>query len=601
MLIVELLIAVAAIVAAIYFWRKSGGLEVALSEKDLEIARLNAEINTMTAEINRLKLEMSILDPYGVIVDSEKKAREILEDAKSKLDAAILDQNRIVVDAENIAQKILEDAKTQLREARMTAAEMQSNASQKLAETGREADCIIATALRKAEEVAAETQNNALWNAQSQIEQASRKLVEAGREADRIIATATRRAEEVAGDALKAMQNAVVYENTVKAMKNVVEGYGDQYITPTYSLLDELADEFGFTDAGVELKAARDRTRDMVKTGRAASCDYVEPHRKETAIRFVVDAFNGKVASILSRRKATNIGTLQQAINDAFNLVNHNGSAFRSARINQKFLEARLDELKWAIIVQELKERDKEEQRRIKEQIREEERAVWEFEKAIRDAEKEEDALRKAMDKIRKAVERATEEQKIVYEAQIVVLHEKLREIEERRQRAMSMAQQTRAGHVYIISNIGSFGDDVFKIGMTRRLEPLDRVRELGNASVPFVFDIHAMIYSDDAPNLERKLQKSFLKSQVNKVNPRKEFFKVSLADIRGKVEQLGVETYWTIAAAAKDYRESLAIERAMAENPEIQRDWLRHQIVAVDEIAESIESEDYALSYPSQ
>lgn len=600
MLILPILIAAAAIITAILFLRKSSGFEVTISEKDIEIAKLNTEISTMTAEIARLKLDISILDKYSNIVDAEKKAREILEDAKAKLDAAILDQHRIVVDAENKAQEILEDAKAQLRDARLAAAEMQSNASQKSAEIAREAARIFATASRKAEEVAAETHSNALQNAQSQIEQASRKLVEAGREADRIIATATRRAEEVAGDALKAMQNAIVYENTVKAMKNVIEGYGDQYIVPTYSLLDELADEFGFTEAGAELKAARDRTRDMVKTGRAASCDYVEPHRKKTAIRFVVDAFNGKVASILSRSKAANIGTLQQAINDAFNLVNHNGSAFRSARINQEFLEARLNELKWAVIVQELKERDKEEQRRIKEQIREEERALREFEKAIRDAEKEEEALRKAMDKIRKEVDRATEEQKAVYEAQLEVLNEKLREAEERSQRAMSMAQQTRAGHVYIISNIGSFGEDVFKIGMTRRLEPRDRVRELGDASVPFIFDIHAMIYSEDAPNLERTLQKSFLKLQVNKVNPRKEFFKVSLADIRGKVEQLGVETYWTIAAAAKDYRESLAIERAMRENPEAQSEWLQYQMVAVDEIAESIESEDYALS-PAQ
>lgn len=84
------------------------------------------------------------------------------------------------------------------------------------------------------------------------------------------------------------------------------------------------------------------------------------------------------------------------------------------------------------------------------------------------------------------------------------------------------MAQQTRTGHVYVISNIGSFGEHVFKIGMTRRLEPKDRVRELGDASVPFEFDIHAMIFSDDAPTLKRALHRHFLKQQVNKVNPRK-------------------------------------------------------------------------------
>lgn len=87
------------------------------------------------------------------------------------------------------------------------------------------------------------------------------------------------------------------------------------------------------------------------------------------------------------------------------------------------------------------------------------------------------------------------------------------------------MAQQTRRGHVYIISNIGSFGESVFKIGMTRRLEPLDRVRKLGDASVPFLFDVHVMIFSEDAPMLERELHKRFAAHQVNRLNARKEFF----------------------------------------------------------------------------
>ncbi len=86
------------------------------------------------------------------------------------------------------------------------------------------------------------------------------------------------------------------------------------------------------------------------------------------------------------------------------------------------------------------------------------------------------------------------------------------------------MAQQTRSGHVYIISNIGSFGEDVYKIGMTRRLEPLDRVRELGDASVPFSFDVHAMIYSDDAPSLENHLHKVFNENRSIKLTHEKSF-----------------------------------------------------------------------------
>jgi hypothetical protein len=118
-----------------------------------------------------------------------------------------------------------------------------------------------------------------------------------------------------------------------------------------------------------------------------------------------------------------------------------------------------------------------------------------------------------------------------------------------------------------VISNIGSFGEGVFKIGMTRRLEPMDRVKELGDASVPFSFDVHAMLYSDDAPSLEKELHRRFNRESVNKVNPRKEFFRTSLAEIKQIVDQQGViEVHWTMKAEAAEYRESLAIEASQQE-----------------------------------
>jgi len=140
------------------------------------------------------------------------------------------------------------------------------------------------------------------------------------------------------------------------------------------------------------------------------------------------------------------------------------------------------------------------------------------------------------------------------------------------------MAQQTKSGHVYIISNMGSFGENVYKIGMTRRLEPLDRVKELGDASVPFEFDVHAMIWSNDAPSLEFALHKEFVRAQVNKVNPRKEFFRLPLHDIKKVIDSKGIDTSWTMAAKAAQYRETLAIEQKMKENPELIKDWLIHQ-----------------------
>ena len=109
---------------------------------------------------------------------------------------------------------------------------------------------------------------------------------------------------------------------------------------------------------------------------------------------------------------------------------------------------------------------------------------------------------------------------------------------------------------------------------MTRRLEPLDRVRELGDASVPFPFDVHAIIESDDAPALETNLHKAMALMQVNKANPRKEFFRISLADIHKLVDNMGYTANWTMEAAAAEYRETLAIEESMKNDPEAKRRW---------------------------
>jgi len=394
-------------------------------------------------------------------------------------------------------------------------------------------------------------------------EKAQISLDNAIAESRRILNSAKKRAEEIAGNALKAKDKSEHFEKTAKAMKNVIEGYGDEYLIPNMSVLDELAEDWGHKEAGIELKKARVQTKGMIKNGIAADCDYVESYRRSTAIHFVLDAFNGKVDTVLSKVRHNNFGKLEREIKDAFNLVNGHGRAFRNACILPDFLEARLAELKWAVAVNELKLQEREEQRRIKAAIREEQKAVREFERARKKAEKEERMLQKAMAKVRKQLEAASQEKKAEFEQQIAVLQHQLEEAEAKNQRALSMAQQTRQGHVYVLSNIGSFGEGVFKIGLTRRLEPMDRVKELGDASVPFGFDVHAMIHSEDAPTLENELHKTFQANRVNQVNFRKEYFRVNIAQIRQNMEALGIEGHWTMKAEAREYRETLAIETA--------------------------------------
>lgn len=436
-----------------------------------------------------------------------------------------------------------------------------------------------------AQKEAAQVRADAATYIKEQREAADQLVNSATLESQRTIERARARAEEIAGEAWKAKENAAALKRAAIALRNIIKGYGDEYIIPSESVLDDLAEEYDHKEAGKELKRARSRTKAMVKAGQAAVCDYAEPHRRETAIRFVIDAFNGKADSILSRVKHDNLGKLRQQLKDGVSQVNLHGSAFRNARITPEYLDARLEELRWAVSARELQRKDREEQRAIREAMREEERARREYEKAIREAAKEEALIAKAMQQAEAKLAAASEAQRAQYEQQLEQLRSKLADAESKEERALSMAQQTRRGHVYIISNLGSFGDDVFKIGLTRRLEPLDRVRELGDASVPFPFDVHAMIFAEDAPALETELHRRFHVNQVNRVNPRKEFFQVGIADLRDAIEELEIEVHWTMKAEAREYHESLA---------------LKAQGEAV-EIDEGVEDEDLVVEIPSR
>lgn len=495
---------------------KAAVLEAENEQLILDIASANEKAGRCLRENAELKRQIGRLLPYQKVIDIEKHIKALSDQAASERQELL-----------DLAQRKSNDADDALKKAEARAAQLASLAISK---------------------------------------------------AQRLIAEAKNKADELAGDAYAAKAKKEEYEQAARAMRNIIEGYGDEYIIPTYSLLDELADEFGHTQAGEHLKQAREQTRKLIRLGRAATCEYVEGTRRSAAIRFVIDAFNGKVDSILSRRKADNVGILTAQIEDAYALVNTNGDAFRGARITKEFLNARLDELKWSVITHELREKEREEQRRIKEQIREEERAQREFERAMRDAAREEEVIRKAMEKVQQQAAAASDAQREEFESKLLGLEAKLQAAEEKNRRALSMAQQTRTGHVYVISNIGSFGEEVFKIGMTRRLEPMERVRELGDASVPFAFDIHAMIMSDDAPGLEKLLHRHFLRQQINKVNPRKEFFRLGLPEIRRELEALGIETHWTMTAEAHEYRETLKIEQQIEENPMAELEWARHQ-----------------------
>ena len=551
-LVVVLLLALLAPILAVILLKKS-------KQHKIEIEALNHQKIALSNELSESQEHLA----NAVREHSELEGRAAPLWQYEELHSAVLNAEKTIKTADSIAKSTVNEA--QLKASSIV---LEANNQARLTISNANNEAVVITKdARDARLKAKERLDNANSRADELISNANDNAM-------KIVADAESRAKEIAGSAYEAKEFAETYQAVAKSMKNKIEGYGDEWIVPNRSVLDELAENYEFTDAGRELQKARELTKSLIKTSKAASCDYVEPNRRNTAIKFVLDAFNGKVDSTLSKIKHNNYGKLSQEIKDAFQLVNYNGSAFRSAKITDIYLQARLNELKWGVAVNEIMLEEKEEQRRIKEQLREEEKARREYERAIKEAEKEEKAIQQAIDKATKELMLAGEEQRLALEQKLAELQIKFEEAEAKNQRAISMAQQTRSGHVYVISNIGSFGEDVYKIGMTRRLEPLDRVRELGDASVPFAFDVHAMIYSDDAPSLENHLHKVFNEKQVNKVNSRKEFFNVGIKDIKSTVANMNIDAHWTMFADAKEYRESLAIENertaAQAANEEL-------------------------------
>ena len=204
-------------------------------------------------------------------------------------------------------------------------------------------------------------------------------------------------------------------------------------------------------------------------------------------------------------------------------------------RLSREYIALKLKEVELRYHMARIKEEQK--QKEI-----EERKAQKDYERAMHDAAKNEEKAREQLEKQREALERAASEaEKAKLQEQISALEVRLQEALAMKERAMSMAQQTRTGYVYVISNVRSFGEGIYKIGMTRRLDPMDRVRELGDASVPFPFEVHYMIYTDDAPKLEAELHQRFAEFKMNSDNYRKEFFKVPIEDIESVLKELHV------------------------------------------------------------
>ena len=227
--------------------------------------------------------------------------------------------------------------------------------------------------------------------------------------------------------------------------------------------------------------------------------------------------------------------------------------------ITHEYLKLKLDELEATFRYKEQLEHEKDILRAQREEEREEKKLQQEIARERAKIEKDETHINTELARLQKLLSQERgDKATLLQEAQ--TLQNKLQKLTKRKNEVDFREGHAKAGYVYIISNIGSFGKDVVKIGVTRRLEPLDRINELGDASVPFRFDIHALVFSDQAYALEASLHKRFAKQRLNQVNNRKEFFRVPLAEVqKAIVEEFGgASVEFRSGVEAKEFRQSI-------------------------------------------
>ena len=287
-------------------------------------------------------------------------------------------------------------------------------------------------------------------------------------------------------------------------------------------------------------------------------------------LKLVIRSFNNEADYCVDNVKFDNIELGEKRIRQSFDAGNRLGRVM-TVRLSEGYLNLKLDELRLAHEFQVKKQEEKEEAKRMREELREQQKLEQEIRAAREKIAKERKHFAAALRDLHARLERvANEEERALLLVKIAEVEAGKANLDSEEKVIDYREQNGKAGYVYVISNIGAFGEGIYKIGMTRRLEPMERVDELGDASVPFWFDVHAMVFSDNAPALEAKLHERFAAGRLNKVNGRKEFFRADIAEIESIIRaNYDAVVEVTHEAAAEQYRESLRMDMP---KPEIQQ-----------------------------
>lgn len=456
------------------------------------------------------KEKFNELSQYEVILDSKKEAEMILQSAKEEADKILSQANKEVELFENInkADDILIEAQNQAEE-------------------------ILENAKQEAEEIKENTLQEK-YSLKASLKELSRKVE-------------------------KLKQEEKDYEAILKEKSSIVIAH-----ETTVDFTDNItSNELKNTLSILQIKE-----KELIADGKACrSTSYDDDYKKrEKQSKKLLRAFNAETDYYLTNVRMNNVDTYRNKITNTFSTLNRLFS-IDNVQITKELLNIKLEKLDATYKYYYVLEQERELLKAKKEEMREQQRVEKELQIQKDKIIKEENQFRNEVVKLMKYLESSnTDIEKELYADKIKELEDKIKELEKDKKDVENRETNTRAGFVYIISNIGSFGENVYKIGMTRRLEPMDRISELSSASVPFPFDVHALIFSEDAPALETTLHNYFRKQEVNKVNSRKEFFRVNLEEIKDLVhKEFNNTVHFTDVAVAEQYRETLRIESTLA------------------------------------
>lgn len=379
------------------------------------------------------------------------------------------------------------------------------------------------------------------------------------------------RLAEVQSQVATAQSDLQAARGHLQAVQQQILGAEDTVLLESFALYKP---KYQFTNS-VDYKARLDEIReDQKRTARGLSAEVdawdnyaVELTKaqwkklRKDALKLALRSFNSESEYCVDNVKFNNLEKMEERIRRSFESCNKLLNAI-DAFWRDIVLERKLQELYLAHEYQIKRQEEKEAARQAREDQREQEKLERDIREARAKIEKERRHFASAIQKLKLRLGAAHDQQeRDDLQTRLDEISNQNRKLDEEERVLDYREQNARAGYVYVISNIGAFGEGIYKIGMTRRLEPMDRVDELGDASVPFRFDVHALIFSDNAPALEAKLHSHFATGRLNKVNGRKEFFRADLKEIEAVIRaNYDAVVEMVHAAPAEQYRESLRL-----------------------------------------